>query len=230
MRNQLSFAAILLGAGLFVGASSIASAANADSGKSAYANNCASCHSNPQSYQGVSALFIQKAIQSNRGGMGRLTALTAAELQDIATYLADPAATTVAVTAPPVTTPSPSTGATDSDSDRIFDWAESAYPQQFGSHSASWNAQGYYLRHYPGTDVYLATRNGRLYFYNAGRPEEGTLELGSVSDWLNRLAPPTVPQGRPNDDDKATDGGEKENNDHHDGDGRDNDGHEDGDD
>lgn len=201
MRNLLGFAAILLGALSLVGVSSAASAANADSGRNAYANSCASCHSNPQSYQGVSAAAIQSAIQNNRGGMGRLATLSAADLQDIEAYLANPTATTGAVTNPPATQPSPAIGTANSDSDLIFDWAESVYPQQFGSHEISRNEGGYYWRHYPGTDVYLATLNGRLYFYNAGRSEEGALELGPVSDWLKRLGLPTATQGRPNDND-----------------------------
>lgn len=227
MRNLLVLGAILLGALPLIGSSSAASAANADSGRSAYANSCANCHSNPQSYRGASAPTIQSAIQNNRGGMGRLATLSTAELQDIAAYLANPAATTVAVTTPPATPPSPAISTTDSDADRIFDWAESAYPQQFGSHGTSRNVGGYYLRHYPGTDVYLATLNGRLYFYNAGRPEEGALELGSVSDWLNRLTPPTATQGRPDDHDDG-DGDEDENHDGQDDDGYDEDGHRDG--
>lgn len=205
MRNLLVFAAILLGALSLAGVSSAASAANADSGRNAYANSCASCHSNPQSYQGVSAAAIQSAIQSNRGGMGRLATLSAADLQDIAAYLANPAATGVAVTNPPATQPSPAIGTANSDSDLIFDWAESAYPQQFGSHGISQNVGGYYWRYYPGTNVYLATLNGRLYFYNAGRPEEGALELGAVSDWLKRLRLSTATQVRPNDDDDGHD-------------------------
>ncbi len=216
MRNPLALAAILLGALSLAGASSSASAANADSGRNAYANSCASCHSNPQGYRGVSATAIQSAIQNNRGGMGRLATLSAADLQDIAAYLANPAATTVAVTTPPATPPSPAISTADPDSDRIFDWAESEYPQQFGSHSTSRNVGGYYLRHYPGTDVYLATLNGRLYFYNAGRPEEGALDLGFVSNWLKRLTLPTATQGRSDD------------NDDNDDDGHDNDGHENG--
>ena len=224
MRNLLSLAAVLLGALPLIGLSSAASAANADSGKSAYATNCASCHSNPQSYQGASAPTIQSAIQKNRGGMGRLAALSSAELQDIAAYLANPsAATTVAVTTPPLTPPSQPAGTTDSD--RIFDWGESMYPQLFGSHSTSQNVGGYYLRQYPGTNVGLATLNGRLYFY-AGRPEEGMLDLGAVSDWLNQITP-TATQGRPNDNDGDHDNG-NDGNDDNDDDGNDNDGHKNG--
>lgn len=220
LEKEISMRTLLILVAILLGASSAASAAAVDSGKNAYAANCASCHGVRSSAWPVSAPSIQNAIQSNRGGMGKLASLTAAELQDIATYLADPAATAVATTdtTQPVPAPVPLAAATDSD--RIFDWAESAYPQWFGSHSSSQNVAGYYLRHYPGTDVYLATLNGRLYFYNTGRPQDGMLELGLVSDWLNRLTPAANPQKVSNGGDNGVEGGYGDN------DGYDNDGHD----
>lgn len=218
MRNLPSFAAILLGALPLLGATS-ASAANADSGRTAYANSCASCHGVPSSPWGVSAQSLQSAIQGNRGGMGRLSTLSATDLQDIAAYLADPSATTVATNnGTPTTTPSipapPTSTPTNSDSDRIFDWAESTNPQLFNSHSISENLEGYYLRYYPGTGVYLASQNGQLYYYNTRRPQEGVLPLGALSGWLNRLTQPTPATNtpaRPGDDDNGREGGENHN-------------------
>lgn len=220
MRNLPSFATILLGALPLLGATS-ASAANADSGsgRTAYANSCASCHGVPSSPWGVSVQSLQSAIQGNRGGMGRLSSLSAVELQDIAAYLANPSATAVAtnnstpttLAAIPTATPSATPTPTNNDSDRLFDWAESTNPQLFNSHSVSENLDGYYLRYYPGTGVYLASQNGQLYFYNSRRPKEGVLPLGPLSGWLNQLTPATNTPARPGDNDNGREGGENHN-------------------
>lgn len=175
-------------------------AAAADTGKALFGSNCAACHSASGALSGTSAPAIRSAIQGNRGGMGRLATLSDAELQDIAAYLA-PAATTVATTSTATSTGTDTTSTTatttggsatggtssDADSDRIFDWAESAYPKFFAGHAASQLFAGYYLRHYQSTGLYLAVRDGQLYFFNSDRPGEGLLRLGSVADWLKQI-------------------------------------------
>lgn len=210
MRNPPFIAAILFGALPLLGATTTASAANVDAGRAAYANNCAGCHNVPVSPWNVSTQSLQNAIQSNRGGMGRLSILSAADLQDITTYLANPSATVAATNTP--STPVPVS--TDNDSDRIFDWAESTNPQLFNTHSISEKLEGYYLRYYPGTGVYLASQNGQLYFYNTHNPKEGVLSLGPLSGWLKQLTP-TFP-ARPDDDDNGHEDGDNHNNDHQD--------------
>jgi cytochrome c553 len=175
-------------------------AAAVDAGRTLFASNCASCHSASGTLSGASAAAIRGAIQGNRGGMARLATLSDAELQDIAAYLA-PAATTVATTstttssgADATTSTATTTGgsttgsaSTDADGDRIFDWAESAYPKFFTGHATSQLLAGYYLRHYQSTGLYLAMRDGQLYFFDSGRPGEGLLRLGSVADWLAQI-------------------------------------------
>ena len=64
-------------------------------GKSTYAANCASCHGTPTASRGWNAQLIRNAIQGNRGGMSGLSFLSDAQLQDIASYLANPAGISV---------------------------------------------------------------------------------------------------------------------------------------
>ncbi len=189
MIKRISLFALLC----FLGLSAGAQAVNADAGRSAYTNNCASCHTTPWT---TSAAAIQNAIQGNRGGMGRLSSLSAAELQDIAAYMSNPAGATTATTtatAPattgnPAVTPAPSaaTTPTSTDIDHLYDWAETTYPQLFTHHGLSQDMNGYYTRYYLGTNVYLLTRDGQLYFMDGNRTE-GMLGLGKIADWLKRI-------------------------------------------
>jgi len=199
-------AAIFIGALPLIGATTAAFAANVDAGRAAYAYNCTGCHKVPATPWNVSTQSLQNAIQNNQGGMGRLANLSTADLQDITTYLANPSAT-VATTNTPLTAAPVST---DNDSDRIFDWAESTNPQLFNTHRHSENLEGYYLRYYPGTGVYIATQNGQLYFYNTHNPKEGVLSLGPLSGWLKQLTPNSP--ARPNDDHKNPNDREDEDN------------------
>ncbi|MCX7171854.1 MAG: cytochrome c [Proteobacteria bacterium] len=81
-------------------------------GATLYAASCAGCHGalGSSSKRGVTVVRIQNAISGNVGGMGKLTTLSAADMQAIATALAaTPATPTPAPTpttpAPPTTTP-----------------------------------------------------------------------------------------------------------------------------
>lgn len=168
-----------------------AQAASIDTGRGLYGTHCASCHGALGTPWNASTATIQRTIQGNRGGMGRLSSLSPANLQDIAAYMANPNGSDAAATGT-----SPSTGggtaitsgtsatAANADLDRLFDWLETHYPRIFGSRAVSADLAGYYVRHYPGTHVYLAARNGQLYFYDASRPRQGVQELGSTATWL----------------------------------------------
>jgi cytochrome c553 len=181
-----------------------AQAASIDTGRSLYGTHCASCHGALGTPWPASASLIQSAIQGNRGGMGRLSGLSAANLQDIAAYMAnptgsDPTATTgttgttgstgttgtTGTTAGTTPATGGTTGAANADLDRLFDWLEAHYPRIFASHAASADLSGYYVRYYPGTHVYLAARNGQLYFYDANRPQLGVQGLGGTATWLS---------------------------------------------
>ena len=60
-------------------------------GAGLYADNCAGCHGQLErsEYRGASASAIQRAIDQNKGGMGRLSFLTPEEVQAIADALAN---------------------------------------------------------------------------------------------------------------------------------------------
>lgn len=202
MRKLPVYIAILIGALPPLGTITAAFAADADAGGISYANNCAACHNTPGSAWNVSTQTLQQAIQSNRGGMGWLSGLSVTDLQNIAAYLANPSATVAATNKPTTAVPD----AADRDAERIFDWAELTNPQLFNSHGVSENLEGYRLRYYPGTGIYLGAKNGQLYYYNTRRPQEGILSLGPLTDWLKKLVP--TPPARPNDDDNDREGGE----------------------
>jgi hypothetical protein len=75
-------------------------------------------------------------------------------------------------------------GALTSDSDRIFNWAETGYPQLFSPYQPqSQTILGYYARYYSNTNTYLGTKNGRVYYYNANAGGM-VFDVGSIEDYL----------------------------------------------
>jgi hypothetical protein len=71
-----------------------------------------------------------------------------------------------------------------SDSDRIFNWAETVYPQLFSPYQPqSQMILDYYVRYYSNTNAYLGTKNGRVYYYNANAGGM-VLDVGSIDDYL----------------------------------------------
>ena len=78
-----------------------------------------------------------------------------------------------------------------SDSDRVFAYLESVYPQFVSPASAinavSGSAQGYYYRFYPATNAYVGTANGILYYLG---PASGSqiLAMGTLASWLATAA------------------------------------------
>ena len=55
---------------------------------------------------------------------------------------------------------------TGSDSDRIFTWAEIAFPHYFPRGPATQDIQGYTARYYPSTGIYLGTKDGRVFIHD----------------------------------------------------------------
>ncbi len=162
MRIHSTIAAITVAAACAVGLPA-SQAASLDAGKASYNGNCASCHG--PLIAPYSAAQIRDAIRRNKGGMIILSSLSDAELQNIAAYLATP---------------------NGNDSDRLFNWAEAAAPSLLSPRATSQNVSGYYLRHYSNTNVYLATQNGRVYYYDASKPvgNSNPADLGTITDWL----------------------------------------------
>lgn len=73
---------------------------------------------------------------------------------------------------------------TPSDSDRIFNYLEAAYPSYLSpAGSASSTLSGYYYRAYPSTNAYIATANGTVYYLGPASQNQ-LFALGSVSTWL----------------------------------------------
>lgn len=74
-----------------------------------------------------------------------------------------------------------------SDSDRLFDYLETAYAQHLPSKATSTLLSGYYCRYYPATGAYVGTLNGKLYYLG---PASGFLvqELGTLAQWLDTAA------------------------------------------
>ena len=73
---------------------------------------------------------------------------------------------------------------TASDSDRLFNYLEAAFPQYLGPISQSTaTASGYIFRHYPATSAYVGTADGTLYYLGPASAGE-IIALGSLADWL----------------------------------------------
>lgn len=71
-----------------------------------------------------------------------------------------------------------------SDSERLFNYLEAAFPQYLAPASQSTaTAIGYTYRYYPATGAYIGTANGTLYYLG---PASGNaiIALGSLADWL----------------------------------------------
>ncbi|MBS4098688.1 MAG: hypothetical protein KGZ83_17840 [Sulfuricella sp.] len=160
MTKKLKLAALVVASACATGAA-VSQAASVDAGKTAFASNCASCHS-PSERRAWSN--TSSAIRKNTGGMGYLSYLSATEVLDITTYLANPTTT---------------------DADRLFNWAEANYPSLLAPRATSQSLAGYLVRYYSQTNTYVGTANGQLYFFDANHPAAGIVPLGSVSSWLN---------------------------------------------
>lgn len=72
------------------------------------------------------------------------------------------------------------------DIDAFFNWAEKNFPSYFSSHAQSQHIAGYYARHYPGTNIYLGTKDGKVYAY--GDAFGGLLDAGELESWLLKSA------------------------------------------
>lgn len=76
----------------------------------------------------------------------------------------------------------PTTAATESD--RIFNYLEAAYPQYVSPASpASLTGQDYYFRYYAATDAYVGTMDGKVYYLVPAISNDIML-LGTVAEWL----------------------------------------------
>lgn len=103
--------------------------------------------------------------------MNRYLAFDAQTINDIATYL----------------------GAPDSnDTDRLLDWGEDTFPELLSpARQPTQQISGYTYRFYPNTGVYVATKDGSVWFLDSRTPGAAILHLGTLRSFLDR-----VPNGR----------------------------------
>jgi len=76
---------------------------------------------------------------------------------------------------------------TASDSDRLFNYLEAAYPQFVAPASRPTDtASGYTYRYYPGTGAYIGTADGKLYYFGPAPPSNNQeiIALGTLAEWL----------------------------------------------
>ena len=72
------------------------------------------------------------------------------------------------------------------DADRVFNWAQSLFPQLFKGASTSGYANNFFYRFYPETETYLGVRDGHVYVHN-GR-EFNLTDVGSLRSYLDVAA------------------------------------------
>lgn len=67
-------------------------------------------------------------------------------------------------------------------SNRLFDWAETKFPQLFpaGTTTSASGYGGYYYRLYPSTGQAVGVKEGRIYYYDGST----IVDVGTISDWL----------------------------------------------
>lgn len=74
----------------------------------------------------------------------------------------------------------------DRDVDRVFAWAQQAYPQFFPSNEPTGTALGYRFRLYPQTGTYLGTKDGRVVVHDGAN--WNFLDVGAFADFLGLAA------------------------------------------
>ena len=75
--------------------------------------------------------------------------------------------------------------ATTADSNRAFNWAEAAYAQYLSPNlAASGNYSGYYYRYYAGTNSYVGTQNGNVYFM---APDGVIQYMGTLASYATQV-------------------------------------------
>ena len=79
-------------------------------------------------------------------------------------------------------------GLTLSSEERVFNWAERQYPDNFlPKNAASATAQGYLYRYYSATDEYLGVKDGKVYYYKPSA-SAAPQEVGSLPFFVDAAA------------------------------------------
>jgi lysyl endopeptidase len=74
----------------------------------------------------------------------------------------------------------------ESDPNRLFNWAETAYANFFPGKGAPGAQLGYTYRYYAATGNYLAVRNGRVVVHNGA--DWNFLDVGALTDYMQRVS------------------------------------------
>lgn len=150
-------------------------AGSVDAGRAAFNPTCQLCHGDPPTAPRFNPYRFNASGLTNAftliGPMNRYLAFDAQTINDIATYL----------------------GAPDSnDTDRLLDWGEDTFPELLSpARQPTQQISGYTYRFYPNTGVYVATKDGSVWFLDSRTPGAAILHLGTLRSFLDR-----VPNGR----------------------------------
>jgi len=162
-------------------AGSASAAGSVDAGRAWFEGVCFNCHFEPATGpRFVPARFkpeyLTSAFQRTPAMNDNLLLLNAQAINDIATYLG-----LVGLGLPDA-----------NDTDRLLDWGEDTFPrllspprqptQQFG---------GYNYRFYQATGIYVATKDGRVWFLDGEAPGAAIQNLGTLRNYLDQ-----IPNGR----------------------------------
>jgi hypothetical protein len=149
-------------------------AGSVDAGRAAFPL-CLSCHSDPPTaarfdpYR-FNAAALTSAFQGILQMSGNL-ALGSRTINDIASYLGLPNA---------------------NDTDRLLDWAEELVPELLTpSKQPTGQLLSYTYRFYPATGVYLASKDGNIWFFDSRTPGAAVVNVGTVRALLDLM-----PNGR----------------------------------
>lgn len=149
-------------------------AGSVDAGRQAFPV-CQSCHTDPATASrfdpyrfdaiGLTSLF--RGISQ----MNRYVGLGAQTINDLAAYLGLP---------------------NGNDTDRLLDWAEDTFPQLLSPRrQTTGQVQGFNYRFYSDTGIYLATKEGSVWYYDSRSPDAAVRNLGPLRSFLDQM-----PNGR----------------------------------
>jgi len=156
-------------------------AGSVDAGRFWFDGVCFTCHREPAAAPRFvpgrfRPDFLLSAFQRTPAMIGNLDLLNSQAINDIATYLG-----LVGLGLPD-----------SNDTDRLLDWAEDIFPQLLApARQPSRQLSGYSYRYYPATALYVAIRDGTVWFYDSGTPGAAIQNLGPLRSYLDLM-----PNGR----------------------------------
>jgi len=164
-----------------VGPAPASAAGSVYSGRTWFESVCFVCHFEPATApRFVPARFtpeyLTSAFQRTPAMVANLALLNAQAINDIATYLGLVGLGLSSA----------------SDTDRLLDWGEDTYPQLLSpARQPTQEISGYRYRYYPTTGVYVATKEGSVWFLDSRTPGAAIQNIGSLRSYLDQM-----PNGR----------------------------------